>query len=72
MFTIFISNDSLEVIKVLPPEGDHINATYHNILKRKARRRQIIWHHDDASSHTAASVRDFLADQEVIIALHPS
>ena len=32
--------------------------------------RQIIWHHDSAPSHIAASVREFLTDQNATIASH--
>ena len=77
MFTIFICNESTEVLL----EGNHIIATYYcdniwvpliNILKQKARRKQIIWHQDNASSHIAVFVREFLVDQNVIIVPQPA
>ena len=67
MFTVFIGNDDPELIEVLA-EGDHINPIYYRdniciplikILKQKACRRQITWYHNNASSHTATSEREF-------------
>ena len=78
MFTIFISRTDVELIDVLQ-EGQHINATYYRdfildplvkTLRQRQGPRRIVVHHDNASSHTALSVQQFLQSKNVIVAPH--
>ena len=47
-----------------------VSQEWHCKFKKRVRR-QILWHHDNASAHTAARTLDTLADNDIQLLTHP-
>ena len=79
MFTVFISNEKVQFVNMLP-EGHHINGQYYmdticqNLLPKFAglpRGCIALLHHDNAPSHTCGMVTQFLKDNNIQLIPHP-